>query len=100
MQSEIIYLPAPCLTAQNHHSLADHLQKSEIFHDYQKAFQTTTGLPLAIRAAGSFQAPMHGNRNANPFCSLMTNRNKSCSSCLQLQQRMEDGNREGPTTLE
>ena len=100
MQSEIIFLPTPGLTAQNHHNLADHLQKSEIFREYQKAFQTTTGLPLAIRTAGSFQAPMHGSKNANPFCSLMTNRNKTCSSCLQLQQKMESGDSESPTTLE
>ena len=100
MQSEIIFLAGSNANAHNHHSLAEHLQKSEIFRDYQKAFQTTTGLPLAIRAAGSFQAPMHGNKNANPFCTLMAGRNKACSTCLQLQQRMESGAGEGATTLE
>lgn len=100
MQSEIIFLPTPGLAAQNPHNLADHLQKSEIFRDYQKAFQTTTGLPLAIRTSGSFQAPMHGSKNANPFCGLMAHRNKTCSSCLQLQEQTECGNAEGPTTLE
>ena len=89
MQSEIIFLPTPTLSPQNHHDLADHLQKSEIFREYQKAFQTTTGLPLAIRAAGSFQAPMHGSKKINPFCGLMAGRNKTCSACLQLQQRIE-----------
>ena len=100
MQSEIIFLPTPTLSPQNHHNLADHLQKSEIFREYQKAFQTTTGLPLAIRAAGSFQAPMHGSKNVNPFCGVMASRNKTCSSCLQLQQRIEASAGEGATTLE
>ncbi|MFY9923534.1 MAG: helix-turn-helix domain-containing protein [Opitutaceae bacterium] len=100
MQSEIIFLPNSGIVAQNHHNLADHLQKSEIFRDYQKAFQTTTGLPLAIRAAGSFQAPMHGSKHSNPFCAHMAARNKTCSSCLQLQQRMETNAHDGATTLE
>ena len=100
MQSEIIFLPTPPLSPQNHHNLAEHLQKSEIFREYQKAFQTTTGLPLAIRAAGSFQAPMHGSKNVNPFCGVMASRNKTCSSCLQLQQRIEASAGEGATTLE
>ncbi len=100
MQSEIIFLAGSNANPQAHHNLAEHLQKSEIFRDYQKAFQTTTGLPLAIRAAGSFQAPMHGSRNANPFCALMAGRNKSCSSCLQLQERMESAGGDGATTLE
>jgi AraC-like DNA-binding protein/ligand-binding sensor protein len=100
MQSEIIFLPSSTISPQNHHNLAEHLQKSEIFRDYQKAFQTTTGLPLAIRATGSFQAPMHGSKNANPFCTQMAGRNKTCSSCLQLQQRMESNAGESATTLE
>jgi AraC-like DNA-binding protein/ligand-binding sensor protein len=100
MHSEIIFLPSTNVVAQNHHNLADHLQKSEIFRDYQKAFQATTGLGLVIRAAGSFQAPMHGSKHANPFCSLMAGKNKACSSCLQLQQKMETNAREGATTLE
>ncbi len=100
MQSEIIYLPTTGASPQNQLTLADHLQKSEIFRDYQRAFQVTTGLPLAIRASGSFKAPMHGCKNANPFCALMARQNKSCSSCLQLQERLESGGQEGATTLE
>jgi AraC-like DNA-binding protein/ligand-binding sensor protein len=76
------------------------LEKSEIFRDYQKAFETATGLPLAIRFVGSFQPPLSGSRHGNPFCSLMAGRNKTCSSCLQLQQRIETGATDGAVTLE
>ena len=43
---------------------------------------------------------MHGSKNANPFCTQMAGRNKTCSSCLQLQQRMESNTGESATTLE
>lgn len=65
------------------------LQNSQIFRDYQQAFQTATGLPLVLRAAGSFRTPMQGARNISPFCALMAARSKSCAACLQLQQRAE-----------
>lgn len=66
------------------------LQSSEIFRDYRSAFQTATGLPLVLRAAGSFQSPMAGTKQMNPFCALMASKNKSCSACLLLQQRVEN----------
>ncbi len=76
------------------------LQKSDLFRDYQQAFQTTTGLPLALRAAGSFAPPLQGSRQINPFCAMLAMRNKSCAACLQLQQQIEDGASVGPKTLE
>ncbi|HZP61366.1 MAG TPA: helix-turn-helix domain-containing protein [Opitutaceae bacterium] len=77
-----------------------HLQKSEIYRDYEQAFQTTTGLPLAVRAAGSFQPPLHGARQSNPFCGLMAGANKTCAACLQLQQRIEEAADNEPKSLE
>jgi AraC-like DNA-binding protein len=74
--------------------LVAHLGKSGIYRDYQKAFETITGLPLAIRAPGSFRAPMQGSRFINPFCALMADRSKSCGACLQLQERVEADARE------
>ena len=75
--------PEPARTAVHH------LERSGIYRDYQKAFETTTGLPLALRSSGSFQSPLHGSKRANAFCTLMAARNKSCAACLQLQQRVE-----------
>ena len=67
------------------------LQQSEIFRDYQDAFQTATGLPLVLREAGSFQPPLHGSRQTNAFCGLMSGASKSCAACLQVQQEVEQG---------
>ena len=68
----------------------EHLQRSLVFREYQKAFETTIGLPLALRAAGSFQFPLHGSKHANRFCTLMAGTNQTCSGCLQLQQTVEE----------
>src|SRR5688572_27254396 len=71
------------------HDVVARLQNSEIFRDYQQAFQTATGLPLVLRAVGSFDAPMAGAANASPFCVLMAARSKTCAACIQMQQRVE-----------
>jgi len=76
-----------------------HLRTSEIFRDFQQAFEAITGLPLALRQAGSFEFPLHGSRQLNPFCALMSQRSKSCSSCLQLQHRLEEEATHQPATL-
>ncbi len=77
-----------------------HLQRSEFFRDYQSAFDALFGLPLALRAAGSFQPPQHGSKRVNPFCSLMAATSKTCAACLQLQQQVEAAAISAPTTLE
>jgi AraC-like DNA-binding protein/ligand-binding sensor protein len=76
-----------------------HLKESQIFRDYEKAFEETTGLPLALRAVGTLDLPLRGKRNENPFCILMAASNKSCSACLELQRRVEQEARLEPKTL-
>ena len=76
------------------------LRASPIFRDYQQAFQTATGLPLALRAADSFQAPLEGAKNIAPFCALMAARSRTCAACLQTQQRIEAEAAAGPCTQE
>ena len=76
------------------------LQQSEIFRDYQDAFQTATGLPLVLRAAGSFQPPLHGSKNIASFCALMGGTSKTCAACLQLQARVEAESVTEPKTLQ
>jgi AraC-like DNA-binding protein len=85
--------PTPATAATNAdatRSVVTNLQRSEVFREYQNAFETTTGLPLALRATGSFNFPLHGSKRANPFCALLAGSNKTCAACLQLQQQVED----------
>jgi AraC-like DNA-binding protein/ligand-binding sensor protein len=79
--------------------LVEHLRRSDIFRDYQKAFNETTGLPLALRALDTLDLPLHGVKNENPFCALMATTNKSCAACLELQKRVEVEAQLEPKTL-
>jgi len=76
------------------------LQKSALFREYRQAFEAITGLPLVLREAGSFRTPLQGSTRVNPFCSLMTQANKSCAACLQLQHRLETEATLKPKTLQ
>jgi ligand-binding sensor protein len=87
-------------TAQQLEETVANLRRSDIFREYQKAFQTATGLPLVMRTAGSFESPMHGARQGNAFCAIMAAKNKSCAACLQVQQKIEDASHEDVCTVE
>lgn len=86
--------PAPAVPVpEQHHrrrEMVSQIQKSELFREYQKAFEATTGLPLGIRAADSFRAPLLDSKQANPFCQLMAATNKSCAACLMLQGKLAE----------
>ncbi len=71
-----------------------HIRESDIFRSYREAFEVATGLPLALRQLGSLQSPLHGARNANPFCNLMASVSKGCAGCLRLQQEVENASGE------
>jgi AraC-like DNA-binding protein/ligand-binding sensor protein len=93
--------PAPAATpSATATKVVAQLQRSPIYRDYHQAFEAATGLPLALRAVGSFQTPLHGSKQLNPFCALMAGTNKSCAACLLLQQRVEQDATVGAKTLE
>jgi AraC-like DNA-binding protein/ligand-binding sensor protein len=65
-------------------SIVEHLKASQIWRDYEKAFSEATGLPLGLRPVETFQLPLAGHKNENPFCALLARTNKSCAACLQM----------------
>ncbi|MCX6950966.1 MAG: PocR ligand-binding domain-containing protein, partial [Verrucomicrobia bacterium] len=91
--------PADTIVPAVGNSIVARLRRSGLFTDYQRAFESITGLPLMLREAGSFRTPLQGSHQVNPFCVLMTQTNKTCAACLQLQQRLEDAATREPRTL-
>jgi AraC-like DNA-binding protein/ligand-binding sensor protein len=80
--------------------LVEKLSRSRIFRDYKKAFRGATGLPLAVTPIESWGLPLHGDSNANPFCSLMAQRSRSCAACLEMQESLTSRDQNGePITL-
>jgi AraC-like DNA-binding protein/ligand-binding sensor protein len=74
-------------------SVIEKLAGSKIYQDYERAFCEATGQPLALRPVESWQLVHHGKRRENPFCSLMSQKSRSCAACLQTQQKLADSAR-------
>jgi len=94
-----------CSSSRDHpsdraHALVFRLSSTGLFREYHQVFEIITAQPLALRALGSFQAPLDGSRRRNLFCSLMAQHSHSCAACLQFQQRVEDALGHQPKTLE
>jgi AraC-like DNA-binding protein/ligand-binding sensor protein len=79
--------------------LIQRIRNSEMFAEYETAFEDATGLPLTIRPM-EFWNLAHGNRrNENPFCAMLAQTNRTCAACLEVQQQTVDGATDGPATV-
>jgi ligand-binding sensor protein len=73
--------------------------KSEMFSEYQAAFEDATGLPLALRPTEFWNLPHRNRPNENPFCAMMGQNNRSCAACLEAQQRAVEAASDRPATV-
>lgn len=67
------------------------LSESQIYRDYEKAFNSATQLPLALRPEAIWQPAMRGKKNENEFCALMAKTSRSCAACLEVQEELTQG---------
>jgi AraC-like DNA-binding protein len=67
------------------------LSESQIYRDYEKAFNNATQLPLALRPEVIWQPALHGKKNENEFCVLMAKTSRSCAACLEVQEELTQG---------
>ena len=79
--------------------LIQRIGKSEIFSEYEAAFEDTTGLPLTIRPMEFWNLAHRNRRNENPFCAMLTQTNRSCAACLEVQQQAVDAATDRPATV-
>jgi AraC-like DNA-binding protein len=76
---------------QKEAEIVQQLSKSQIFRDYEVAFNEATRLPLALRPHEVWHHALQGKKHENPFCALMSKSNRSCAACLRVQQELIDG---------
>jgi AraC-like DNA-binding protein/ligand-binding sensor protein len=93
-------LPPPVPAPRGDEEIVARLRQTPVFREYQEAFQTATGLPLVLRTAGAFRAPLAGARHTNPFCALVAARSACCAGCLRVQAAAESGASAGPLTVQ
>ena len=67
----------------------DALLKSRIYRDYQDAFSTASGLPLALRNAEESELVRYRGQE-NPFCLLIARSQPGCAECLAMQRELVD----------
>jgi AraC-like DNA-binding protein/ligand-binding sensor protein len=79
--------------------MVEQLAGSELFQEYERAYGTATGLPLAFRPLETFDLPFHGKRMENAFCAMMARRNSSCSACLLTQDKLRQAALEKTATV-
>ena len=79
--------------------LIKQLSTSQIFRDYERAFNEATGLPLTLRSAEVWTFAHQGKRNQSPFCTLMAEQSRSCAACLEAQQKTSESAVNGPQTV-
>lgn len=84
---------------QNENTLIDAIKASDLYKQYERAFNEATGLPLALRPVESWQLPHHRLRKENPFCALLAERSKACAACLQTQQKLAEKAVDKPATV-
>lgn len=75
------------------------LSESQIYRDYEKAFNDATELPLALSPKVLWQPALRGKKNENEFCSLMAKSSRSCAACLEVQEDLRRGNAEQTRTV-
>ena len=75
------------------------LSKSQIYRDYEHAFNNTIGLPLTLRPVAPWHLVHHGKKSENPFCALMAGHNRACASCLEVQEKIAAAAGSGPRTV-
>jgi AraC-like DNA-binding protein len=76
---------------QKEAEIVQQLSKSQMFRDYETAFNEATRLPLAFRPHEVWHHALQGKKYENAFCALMADSNRSCASCLRVQQELIDG---------
>lgn len=76
-------------SADHDESLTARLTRSQVYQDYQSAFESATGLPLHLRQAGTAHGGLSKRPGGNPFCLMMAKSNNACSACFALQQKVE-----------
>ena len=80
------------------HSLAA-LTGSQLFQDYQRAFEEVTGLPLSLSSPTmlAHSGPRPGTDV--PFCTSMSKSSQACAACQRLHESLEQEARKEARTL-
>lgn len=76
------------------------LAQTEVYRDYEKTFTESTRLPLHLHAFETDHHALDGKVNANPFCSLVAQKEGGCGGCMEMQKKLVSHANDKSSTLE
>ena len=79
--------------------LIQRISRSEIYSEYERAFGESTELPLRLPPIEFWKLPHQNRSHENPFCALLSRTNRTCASCLELQQQVVNGAKDHPSSV-
>jgi len=82
-----------------HKQLLESLTHSDVFREFQSAYNLATRLPLVLRPVEAWQLPFCGAERENRFCALMGRTGRTCAVCLQAHQKLAQQARTRPATF-
>jgi len=89
----------PSMSKNPEDRLLQHLSRSKIFQDYERAFSEAMQLPLSLRPAEIWNTAQRGKKFENPFCALLSQSSRSCAACLEVQQEITESSASKPHTV-
>lgn len=75
------------------------LANSPLVQEYSRAYNETTGMPIAIRPLETWKLPLQGKRKENPWCAMMAEKSGTCAACLQMQDKIAKSTTTQPCTM-
>jgi AraC-like DNA-binding protein/ligand-binding sensor protein len=69
--------------------LIETLARSETFQEYERAYTEAIGMPLALRAAETWQMPARDRRKKSSYCAPASGNHCTCAACRQLQAKAD-----------
>lgn len=84
------------MAKKSYQELLQRLSTSKIYRDYENAFSEATHMPLSLRTVDVWNMVQRNKKYENPFCALMAQTNRSCTACLEVQQKLSDPKAEKP----
>jgi AraC-like DNA-binding protein/ligand-binding sensor protein len=76
--------------ARRSRATVDLLSHSQLYREYQHAYEEATGLPLSLRPLDAPGLAHRGNPYESPLCALMAATGDGCAACLREQRRAEE----------
>ena len=73
------------MSAKSSLTLVEKMAKSQLFCQFQSAFEVVTALPLTLREAENRQLVAMENRNLNHYCARLCQTRRPCALCVQSQ---------------